>query len=78
MSVSPLEIRRMTFPTKMRGADPEEVERFLGLAAEEFTARLGDVARLEQENRSYQERLRQAEKRQDALQEAMLQAQKLS
>ncbi len=78
MSLSPLDIRRMTFPSKMRGVDPEEVERFLDLAAEELTARLGDVARLEQENQSYQDRLQQAEERQNALQEAMLQAQKLS
>lgn len=78
MSLTPLDIRRMTFPSKMRGVDPDEVERFLGQVADELTAQLADVTRLERENRNYQERLLQAEERQDALQETMLQAQKLS
>ncbi|RMH16469.1 MAG: DivIVA domain-containing protein [Acidobacteria bacterium] len=78
MSLTPLDIRKMTFPTRMRGADPAEVERFLDLVAEELTGRLGEIARLEQENRDYARRLEQAAERQQALQEAMLQAQKLS
>lgn len=78
MSLTPLDIRKMSFPTKLRGLDPEEVEDFLGLVAEELAARLGDIARLEQENRGYRQRLEEAGRRQQELQEALLHAQKLS
>ena len=78
MSLTPLDIRKMTFPTRMRGLDADEVERFLELAAETLTARLAEVARLEQENRSLQERLTEAERRQETLQGSLLHAQKLS
>ncbi len=78
MSLTPLDIRKMTFPQKLRGFDPKEVESFLFLAAEELAARLGDVARLEQENREMSRRLEDAARRQQELQEALLHAQKLS
>ena len=54
------------------------MEEFLVLVAEELTARLGDAARLEQENRAMRHRLDEAAKRQQELQEALLHAQKLS
>lgn len=78
MTLTPLDIRRMTFPRKMRGLDPEEVERFLELAAEELTAKLGDIARLQFENQTLRERLDGATRRQRELQESLLHAQKLS
>ena len=78
MSLTPLDIRKMSFPTKLRGFDPDEVENFLTVVAEELTARLGDVARLEQENRGFRLRLEEASRRQQELQEALLHAQKLS
>lgn len=78
MSLTPLDIRKMNFPTKLRGLDPNEVESFLSLVAEELTTRLAENARLEQENRGLRERLDEAHGKQQALQEAMLQAQKLS
>jgi cell division initiation protein len=78
MAITPLDIRKMTFPQKLRGYDPREVESFLVLAAEELTARLGDVERLQQENREYRRRLEEAHQRQQELQEAMLHAQRLS
>lgn len=78
MAITPLDIRKMTFPQKLRGYDPQEVESFLVLVAEELTARLGDVERLQQENRTYRERLDDARQRQQELQEAMLHAQRLS
>lgn len=62
----------------LRGFDPQEVESFLGLVAEELTARLGDVERLELENREYRRRLEEAHQRQQELQEAMLHVQRLS
>ena len=78
MSLTPLDIRKMTFPQKLRGYDPQEVEGFLLLVAEELAVRLGDVARLEQENREMSLRLQDAARRQQELQEAVLHAQKLS
>ena len=78
MAITPLDIRKMTFPQKLRGFDPQEVESFLVLVAEELTARLGDVERLELENREYRRRLEDAQQRQQELQEAMLHAQRLS
>ena len=78
MSLTPLDIRKMTFPQKLRGFDPNEVESFLFLVAEELAVRLGDVARLEQENREMSRRLEDAARRQQELQEALLHAQKLS
>jgi cell division initiation protein len=78
MSLTPLDIRKMTFPQKLRGCDPQEVESFLFLVAEELAARLGDGARLEQENREMRRRLDEAGRRQQELQEALLHAQKLS
>ncbi len=78
MALTPLDIRKTTFPQKLRGFDPEEVERFLGLVAEELTGRLTDVARLGQENRELRSHLEAARQRQEELQEAMLHAQRLS
>ena len=78
MAITPLDIRKMTFPQKLRGFDPEEVERFLALVAEELTTRLSDVARLEQENRHYQQYLEdKVETRTDALLEKHRSLQKL-
>ncbi len=78
MALTPLDIRKMTFPQKLRGYEPQEVDSFLVLVAEELTARLGDVARLEQENRGYRKMLEDASKRQQELQEALIHAQRLS
>ena len=78
MTITPLDIHKMTFPQKLRGYEPQEVDNFLALVAEELTARLGDVARLEQENRAFRQRLQDSARRQNELQEALLHAQKLS
>lgn len=78
MSLTPLDIRKMDFARKMRGYDPEEVQAFLDLVAEELTETLADVGRLEQENRVLAERLEDARRRQKELQESLLHAQKIS
>ncbi len=78
MAITPLDVRKMEFPQKLRGYHSQEVDDFLVLVAEELTARLGDIARLEQENREFRRRLDEAAQRQHELQEAMLQTQKLS
>ena len=78
MALTPLDIHKMSFPQKLRGYDQEEVGRFLELVADELTTRLADIARLEQENHQYRQRLEAAQKRQEELQEAMLHARHLS
>ena len=57
MALTPLEIQKMRFSQRMRGFDPTEVESFLTQVAEELTARLAHVERLERENRYYRQRL---------------------
>lgn len=78
MAITPLDIRKMTFSQKLRGYDPQEVENFLDLVAEELTARLTDVERLQHDNLELRKKLDVAYGRQEKLQETMLQAQRLS
>lgn len=78
MPITPLEIRKTTFPQKLRGYEPQEVDDFLELVAEELTARLAVADRLERENRGLRNKLEEAHGRQEKLQETMLQAQRLS
>ena len=78
MALTSLDIRKMTFPRKMRGYDPEEVDSFLFLTSEELASVRGDVDHLERENLEMRRRLEEAARRQQELQEALLHAQKLS
>ncbi len=78
MNLTPLDIQKMTFPTRLRGVDPLEVERFLELVAETMASQLADLARLEQGNRDLEKRLAEAERKQEATQESLLHAQRLS
>lgn len=78
MSLTPLEIQKAQFSEKRKGFDPEEVQHFLALVAEELTARLGEIDRLERENRFFADRLRDAEERERQLQETLVRGQKLS
>lgn len=77
-TLTPLDLRKAEFQRKMRGYEADEVDRFLELAADELTHRLGDIARLEQENRELRRGLEGAKQRQAELQETVLHAQKLS
>jgi cell division initiation protein len=78
MALTPLDIQKMRFSQKMRGYDPVEVGEFLGLVADDLVNRLGEIERLQRENRYYQERLDEAGRRERQLQETMLRAQKVS
>jgi cell division initiation protein len=78
MALTPLEIQKMRFNQRMRGYDPTEVESFLSLLAEEMTARLAQLEKLERENRYYRQRLEEAEQREHQLQQTLLRAQKVS
>lgn len=78
MALTPLDVQKMRFPQKMRGYDPDEVESFLALVAEELAARLGQIDKAERENKYYRQRLEEAERREHQLQETLLRAQKVS
>jgi len=74
--LTPLEIQRATFPRRMRGLDPDAVREFLGQIAEQLEDEArsrgelrAQVARLSQEVEDYRQRA-------DALNEAMVAAQK--
>lgn len=78
MPLTPLEIQKTRFAQKMRGYDPEAVQEFLSLVADDLVQYLGQIERLERENRYYQKRLEGAETREHQLQETLLRAQKVS
>lgn len=78
MPLTPLEIQKTRFPQKMRGYDPEAVQEFLSLVADDLVQYLGQIERLERENRYFQKRIEGAETREHQLQETLLRAQKVS
>ena len=72
MPMQPLDIQKTRFAHKMRGYDPVEVENFLALVAEDLTQRLGEIERLERDNRSLRERVANSEERERQLHDAIL------
>ena len=78
MALTPLEIQRMQFPRRLRGADEAEVSSFLALVAEELAGRLAQMEKIERENRYYKQRLEETENREHQLQQTLLRAQKVS
>ncbi len=78
MPMQPLDIQKTRFALKMRGYDPVEVENFLALVAEDLTQRLGEIERLERDNRSLRERVASAELREHQLHDAILRGKKVS
>ena len=78
MPMQPLDIQKTRFAHKMRGYDPVEVENFLALIAEDLTQRLGEIERLERDNRSLRERVANSEERERQLHDAILRGKKVS
>ncbi|MEO8277052.1 MAG: DivIVA domain-containing protein [Thermoanaerobaculia bacterium] len=78
MPLQPLEIQKTRFALKMRGYDPVEVENFLALVAEDLTQRLGEIERLERDNRALRDRVATAELREHQLHDALLRGKKVS
>ena len=76
--MQPLDIQKARFAQKLRGYDPTEVENFLSLVAEELSQRLGELERLERENRALQARLATTEEREQQLHETILRGKKVS
>jgi cell division initiation protein len=78
MPFTPLDVQKQTFPQKLRGYDPVEVDHFLALVAEELSRRIEEAERLERESRQLRERLAGADQRERHLQEAILRGKQLS
>ncbi len=78
MPFTPLDVQKQTFPQKMRGYDPVEVDHFLALVAEELSRRIEEGERFERENRQLRERLAGGEQRERQLQDAILRGKLLS
>lgn len=78
MPLTPLDIHKMRFATKMRGYDPEEVDGFLKVLTEEMATALSECERLQRVNRDQKDRLDEATARQAQLQEALLRAQRVA
>jgi cell division initiation protein len=78
MPLQPLEIQKTRFAQKLRGYDPVEVENFLALIAEDLTQRLGEIERLDRENRRLAERVDRAEDRERQLQETIVRGKRVS
>jgi len=76
--LTPIDVQKARFPTKLKGYDQTEVENFLGLVAEELTARLADIEHLTREHQFYADRLRDAEERERLLQETLLRGQRVA
>lgn len=78
MTITPLAIRKMQFPQKMRGLDPQEVEEFLNLVADELAESLRRLDDQQRRNHALKKRLREVQERERSLQDTLLKAQRLS
>ncbi len=78
MTITPLAIRKMQFPQKMRGLDPQEVEEFLNLVADEMAESLKRLDDQQRRNHALKKRLREVQERERSLQDTLLKAQRLS
>jgi cell division initiation protein len=78
MPFTPLDVQKQTFPQKLRGYDPVEVDHFLALVAEELSRRIEEAERHERDCRQLRERLAHADQRERQLQEAILRGKQLS
>lgn len=76
--LTPLAIRKVRFEQKFRGYDPEAVDEFRELVAEELGDALAAIDRLKREKRGLENRLADAREREEELQETLLRAQKVS
>jgi len=72
MPLSPIDVQKHKFSSKLRGYDPVEVENFLGLVAEEISQRIAEIDRLARDNQMLAERVALAEGRERQLQDALV------
>ncbi len=78
LRLTPLDLRKARFNSRMRGYDPREVDEMLSLASEALTRALSESDRRRQDNEHLRRLLDQAERRERELQDTLLRAQKVS
>lgn len=71
MRLTPLDIRKQEFTKSFRGFDPEEVQAFLQMVANQWGEMQDERRRLEEKLRSFESKIQHYEKVEEALQEAL-------
>ena len=71
MRITPLDIRKQEFSRRMRGDDPEEVQAFLKVVAEQWEEAMEEQRRLESRLHDQERKLQHYERVEEALQEAL-------
>ena len=75
MKLTPLEIKKQRFKTKVRGLDPTEVETFLDMVADEYEFILNEKNRLQDEVNKFKTQLRDYQQVEKTLQDTLMNAQ---
>ena len=78
MKISPMDIQRQVFSTRLRGFDQEEVRAFLAVVAEELAALQRDKDTVEQQLRHLEQIVGEHRERETILKNTLLTAQKAS
>jgi len=78
MEITPLDIRNKEFARKMRGADPEEVRRFLEQVSEEMEKLVTENSELGRETERLKEKLAGYTQLEQTIHKTLLMAQKSS
>lgn len=75
MKITPLEIKKQRFKTKVRGLDPAEVESFLEMMSDEYEGVLNERNRLAEEVTKLKTQLKDYQQVEKTLQETLMNAQ---
>ena len=71
MRITPLDIRKQEFTRRVRGDDPDEVQAFLGMLADQWEAAMEEQHRMEARLDEYQRKLEHYERIEEALEETL-------
>ena len=75
MKLTPLEIKKQHFKTRVKGLDPTEVETFLEMVADEYENVLNEKNRLAEEVTKYKTQLKDYQQVEKTLQDTLMNAQ---
>lgn len=78
MRISPLDILQQKFKTKIKGYDPEEVEAFLNLVAEDYKKANEEISRLTEKIEEQKKEVEELLAREKVLKEAIISTKKIS
>ncbi len=78
MRISPLDIRKQNFKSKMRGADPEEVRIFLDVVATEYEQVLQDNAMMTERLRAQDARLAEYRQLEESMRNSLVTAERIA